>query len=233
MNQRRWQCTAYQKHHIQSFNEPTHAKIKQTSTTMNHSTISIASTSVSSNSSNSMHSNLDVQSPLIHITNGHTHNGHNRTCTPDHSILKSHQKLQSNYYNTNNQGNSQRTNNIGNSYSLSHTNPSIAVNISPKTDANNCKQNITSRTVLQVRELGTSSDSIRWPNVTISANVKLIIIDTKSEFDNKGFAGNIIHAIATSNFSDAGALVVQAICIHILKRNAQLNKNNENKEQKV
>eukprot|EP01083_Nonionella_stella_P009083 26322_1 len=72
-------------------------------------------------------------------------------------------------------------------------------------------------------------DHLTMSFVSCAANLRMYCyhIDRQSEFDNKGIAGNIIHAIATTNAVVAGAMVVQAI--HILKRNKQL----QAEEQKV
>lgn len=66
-------------------------------------------------------------------------------------------------------------------------------------------------------------DNLAMEFVSSAANLRMQCyhIGTKSPFDNKGIAGNIIHAIATTNAITAGCMVVQAV--HILKRNHNLN----------
>lgn len=73
-------------------------------------------------------------------------------------------------------------------------------------------------------------DNLSMSFVSSAANLRMHCygIETKSEFVVKGIAGNIIHAIATTNAIVAGAMVVQAI--HILKRN-NLLKNKTNTEE--
>ena len=74
-------------------------------------------------------------------------------------------------------------------------------------------------------------DNLSMSFVSSAANLRMHCygIETKSEFVVKGIAGNIIHAIATTNAIVAGAMVVQAI--HILKRN-NLLKNKKNQQEK-
>jgi len=64
-------------------------------------------------------------------------------------------------------------------------------------------------------------DQLAMEFVSCAANLRMHCyhIDSQSPFDNKGIAGNIIHAIATTNAITAGCMVVQAI--HILKRNQE------------
>ena len=71
-------------------------------------------------------------------------------------------------------------------------------------------------------------DSIIMSFVSCLSNLRMYCynIELQSEFTNKGIAGNIIHAIATTNAICAAAMVVQAI--HIL-RDEKMN-NNKNKK---
>jgi hypothetical protein len=67
--------------------------------------------------------------------------------------------------------------------------------------------------------------------VSSSANLRMISynININSEFENKGIAGNIIHAIATTNAIAGGLLVSQGLLL--LQEMAKYNKNNnENKK---
>jgi len=61
-------------------------------------------------------------------------------------------------------------------------------------------------------------DDLAMLFIASAANLRMHCygIERKSEFDLKGIAGNIIHAIATTNAIVAAAMVVQAV--HILKR---------------
>ncbi len=107
---------------------------------MSHLTVSVTPASVCSAS---IDSNLDVKSPLLHTKNG-----------PEYLIAKSHHNLESNYYN--------------NQHTL-HTKPLVSANISPEIGENKCKSSV-SRMVLQLRELGINSDTIRLPNITMQSH---------------------------------------------------------------
>ena len=77
-------------------------------------------------------------------------------------------------------------------------------------------------------------DGVAMEFVSSAANLRMRCyhIDSQSPFVLKGIAGNIIHAIATTNAITAGCMVVQAV--HILKRNQSMAEcKEEESEQKI
>jgi len=73
-------------------------------------------------------------------------------------------------------------------------------------------------------------DNLQMCFINSCSNLRMYCyhIQMQSEFDNKGIAGNIIHAIATTNAIVAGVMVVQ--CIHLLRMNKDKRNNNNNNE---